>query len=212
MRGRGKITGRGYWCPLPPAASFQKPARQHATHMPPHLNFFIPPNDEGFMVSTMGQHDTHTLPSFPSVYPPNDGVFFSCSIDDDNGVACNLHATLFDLIYPSVIRGILPAASTMGWSAAHTLSCLSSYLLRWYHVIHQAPRWTPSSTSIVAYRCFHIFHFFHLSWTFRGQSPLFLFLYKALPCHLAPQPFTFMLRLRCISSRTSTGYGPWLLS
>lgn len=79
------------------------------------------------MVSTMGQHDTHTLPSFPSVYPPNDGVFFSCSIDDDNGVAYNLHATLFDLVYPPVIRGILPVASTTGWSAAHTLSCLSSY-------------------------------------------------------------------------------------
>ena len=71
---------------------------------------------------------------------------------------------------------------------------LHTAVLRWYHVIHQAPRWTPSSTSIVAYCRFHIFHFFHLSRTFRGRSPLFLFLYKALPCHLAPQPFTFMLR------------------
>ena len=75
-------------------------------------------------------------------------------------------------------------------------------------MIHQVPRWMPSSTSIVTYCRFHIFHFFHLSWTFRGQSPLFLFLYKALPCHLAPQPFTFTLRLICISSRTSTISSP----
>jgi hypothetical protein len=56
----------------------------------------------------MGQHDTHALPSFPSVYPPNDGVFFPAV-----GAVCNLHATLFDLVYPPIVGGILPAASMM---------------------------------------------------------------------------------------------------
>jgi len=36
------------------------------------------------------------------------------------------------------------------------------------------------------YRRFHIFHFFHLSRTFRGQSPFSFFLYKALPYCLVP--------------------------
>jgi len=62
------------------------------------------------------------------------------------------------------------------------------------------------------YRRFHIFHFFHLSRTFRGRSPFSFFLYKALPYCLVPQPFFFTLRLICSLSRTSTGYGPRLLS
>ena len=34
--------GGGHLCPLPPAAMFQRPARQCASHTPSHLSFFIP--------------------------------------------------------------------------------------------------------------------------------------------------------------------------
>ena len=53
----------------------QKSARQRATHMPPHLNSFIPPTDGAVRGVDHRAASYHTPPSFPCVYHPNDGVF-----------------------------------------------------------------------------------------------------------------------------------------
>ena len=65
--------------------------------------------------------------------------------------------------------------------------------------IHQAPRQTHLLLLLSSYRRFYIFCFFHLSRTFRGRSPFFLFLYKALLYRLVPQPFLFTLRYSLFS-------------
>jgi len=103
-KGREEGTGAPPPCSVVPEAS-EAACNSHAAS--PELLY--PPNNKGFMESTTGQHDTHALPWFPS-FTPSTRVFFSCSIDDDNGAACNLHAALFVLVlsYPPVVGGILP--------------------------------------------------------------------------------------------------------
>jgi len=103
-KGREEGTGAPPPCSIIPEAS-EAACNSHAAS--PELLY--PPNDKGFMESTMGQHDTHALPWFPP-FTPSTRVFFSCSIDDDNGAACNLHIALFVLVlgYPPVVGGILP--------------------------------------------------------------------------------------------------------
>jgi len=66
--------GRRVLVPLPPAASFQKPVRQHATHMLPHLNFFIPPTTRGSRSWQWGSTIPTRCPG-SSVYPLNEGFF-----------------------------------------------------------------------------------------------------------------------------------------
>jgi hypothetical protein len=89
-------------------------------------------------------------------------------------------------------------------------------ILRYAAAIYKYVGMTSHSNFIirfVAKRSTHVWRYrasFIYVRTFRAEAPFF-FLYKALPCRLVPQPFTFTLRLICISSRTLTGYGPRLL-
>jgi hypothetical protein len=56
-------------------------------------------------VSITGRRHTTRRPCFPAFTVPTTG-FSSCGVNDDNRAACNLHAALFDLIYPPVVGGI----------------------------------------------------------------------------------------------------------
>ena len=65
--------GGGHLCPLPPAATFQRPARWCASHIPSCLSFFIPPHHLGGSFPRMRQHGIHTPPCLRWIIPPNDG-------------------------------------------------------------------------------------------------------------------------------------------
>ena len=52
-----------------------------------------------FAVSITGRRHTTRRPRFPAFTVPTTG-FSSCGVNDDNRAACNLHAALFNLVYP----------------------------------------------------------------------------------------------------------------